>query len=76
MLRGNHECRQLGTYFNFKQEVLRKYDMETFEVFMESFDTLPLACVLNERFLAIHGGISPYMKSVKFIITSIDRGYK
>lgn len=68
MLRGNHECRQMATYFNFKQEVLHKYDLDTFHVFMEAFDTLPLACVLNERFLVIHGGISPDIKSVSIMI--------
>ncbi len=64
MLRGNHECRQLATFFNFKQEVFYKYDSEVFEAFMDSFDSLPLACVLNERFLVIHAGISPDIKTV------------
>lgn len=67
MLRGNHECRQLATFFNFKQEVMCKYDEEVFIAFMESFDCLPIACVLNERFLAIHAGISPAFKTVSLI---------
>lgn len=66
MLRGNHECRQLATFFNFKQEVLYKYDDVVFGAFMESFDALPLACILNERFLVIHAGISPDIKTVRF----------
>lgn len=65
MLRGNHECRQLATFFNFKQETLYKYDEEVFNIFMESFDALPLACILNERFLAIHAGISPDIKTIE-----------
>ena len=65
MLRGNHECRQLATFFNFKQEVLYKYDDQVFAAFMESFDALPIACILNERFLAIHAGISPEIKTVQ-----------
>ena len=64
MLRGNHECRQLATYFNFKQETLVKYDEEIFNHFMTSFDSLPIACILNERFLVIHGGISPEIKTI------------
>ena len=72
MLRGNHECRQMASYFNFKQEVLHKYDMEVYNVFMESFDTLPLACILNDRFLAIHAGISPELKTVLSFIYQID----
>ncbi len=65
MLRGNHECRQLATYFNFKQEVLYKYDVEVFNAFMNSFECLPLACVLNERFLVVHAGISPDVQTVR-----------
>ena len=68
MLRGNHECRQLTTFFNFKMECDVKYDEEVYERFMESFDSLPLACIINEKFVAVHGGISPDVESVKLII--------
>lgn len=59
MLRGNHECRQLTSFFNFKQECEIKYDGEIYERVMDSFDSLPLACIINEKFVAVHGGISP-----------------
>ena len=32
---------------------------------MDSFDFIPLACLVNNKFLAVHGGISPDLKSVK-----------
>lgn len=32
---------------------------------MDSFDLIPLSCVVNGKFLALHGGISPELKSVK-----------
>ena len=59
MLRGNHECRQMTTYFNFKNECEVKYDHEVYERFMEAFACLPISCLINEKFIAIHGGISP-----------------
>lgn len=61
ILRGNHECRQMTTYFNFRAECMNKYDLEVYDRFMDSFDTIPLACLVNSRFLAVHGGISPDM---------------
>jgi serine/threonine-protein phosphatase 2B catalytic subunit len=36
-----------------------KYDSEIYERIMESFDALPLACLINEKFICVHGGISP-----------------
>ena len=31
-------------------------------MFMDSFDLMPLACVVNGKFFALHGGISPELK--------------
>lgn len=72
MLRGNHECRQLTSFFNFKQECEVKYDEEVYERIMESFDALPLSCLINDKFVAVHGGISPEIESVKKIFLKIN----
>lgn len=34
---------------------------------MDSFDLFPLACIINNKFIAIHGGISPDLKTVIFL---------
>lgn len=39
---------------------------------MESFDLIPLACIINGKFIAIHGGISPELKSLDDL-NKIDR---
>ncbi|SBT30565.1 serine/threonine protein phosphatase 2B catalytic subunit A, putative (CNA) [Plasmodium ovale wallikeri] len=59
LIRGNHECRQMTTFFNFRDECEYKYDIVVYYAFMESFDTIPLSAVINGKFLGVHGGLSP-----------------
>lgn len=67
MIRGNHECRHLTSYFNFKEECLFKYSLEIYEEIMKCFDCLPVGAILNGRFLCVHGGISPELKTIEEI---------
>lgn len=64
LIRGNHECRQMTAYFNFRSECLYKFDQEFYDIVCESFDTLPLACLVNKKFLAVHAGISPELTTL------------
>ena len=61
----------MTSYFNFKEECINKYDESIYDKFIESFDTLPLGCILNNKFLAIHAGISPELQTVN-IITQLN----
>jgi serine/threonine-protein phosphatase 2B catalytic subunit len=42
---------------------------------MDSFDLLPLSCVVNGKFIALHGGLSPELKSLEDI-KKIDRTHE
>jgi len=61
LLRGNHECRHITEYFNFRTECSHKYDLEVYELFCEMFDCLPLAAVVDRKYFCVHAGISPDM---------------
>ena len=64
MLRGNHESRSMTENFTFRQEVLDRYDEQTYETFLEVFNSMPLSCIVDEKYLAMHGGISPDIQKV------------
>lgn len=64
LLRGNHESRSMTSFFNFRMEVLEKFDESLYELIMECFDSMPLACTINSRFLVIHGGLSPHLTDI------------
>lgn len=48
--------------FTFRDEVLENYDMEIYDLFMETFDQLPISALVSSKYLAMHGGISPDLK--------------
>ena len=67
LLRGNHESRSMTENFTFRQEVIDLYDEQTYDVIMELFDSMPVACIVDDKYLALHGGISPDLQHVEEI---------
>ena len=43
LLRGNHESRNMTETFTFREEVLMRFDLEVYDLFMEVFDAMPIA---------------------------------
>ena len=47
-------------HFTFRNEVLNKYrEEQVYEMFLECFESMPLAAVVNNDYLCMHGGVSP-----------------
>lgn len=72
LLRGNHECRRMTKFFNFRDECIYKYDEEVYNAIMDVFDTLPLAAVLAQRYFCVHAGLSPDLRYIEDL-NKIDR---
>ena len=70
LLRGNHEDRNMNSIFGFLQELenrLKKDIKEIFIKFNEFFDYLPLAAIINDDVLCVHGGIGSMVNNLSDI---------
>ena len=72
LLRGNHEDRWINSAFGFQAELIsRMNDDETnpviFTKFNDFFDYLPLAAIINDTVLCLHGGIGSNISTISDI---------
>ena len=52
-------------HFTFREETIRKYDEDFYNLMMELFDSMPLSAIVNKKYLCVHGGISPDLKKIE-----------
>jgi serine/threonine-protein phosphatase 2B catalytic subunit len=64
LLRGNHESRNMTENFTFREEAIQRYDIDMYNIFMEVFDNMPLACIVDGKYFGMHGGISPELSKI------------
>ena len=64
LLRGNHESRNMTENFTFREEIIERYAEEIYTLFMELFDSMPLSAVVDGKYFAMHGGISPELSKL------------
>ena len=72
LLRGNHECASINRIYGFYDECKRRFSVRLWKVFTDCFNCLPVAAVIDEKILCMHGGLSPDMRSLDQI-RSIER---
>ena len=65
LLRGNHECASINRIYGFYDECKRRFSVRLWKIFTDCFNCLPVAAVIDDKILCMHGGLSPEMQSLE-----------
>ena len=75
LLRGNHESASINRIYGFYDECKRRYSINLWKTFTDCFNCLPVAALIDDKIICMHGGLSPDLTSVdqiKHIIRPTD----
>jgi len=64
LLRGNHECSSINRMYGFYDECKRRYNIKLWKIFTDCFNCLPVAAIIDEKILCMHGGLSPELTNL------------
>ena len=67
LLRGNHESSVTNRIYGFYEECKRRYNVRLWRNFTELFNYLPVAALIDEKILCMHGGLSPDLRNLSSI---------
>jgi len=68
LLRGNHECSSINKIYGFYDECKRRYNIKLWKTFSDVFNCLPVAALIDEKILCMHGGLSPELSNLDQIV--------
>jgi len=58
LLRGNHECASVNKTYGFYDECKKRYNIKIWKLFIECFNCMPVAAVVDDKIFCMHGGLS------------------
>lgn len=67
ILRGNHESAGINRIYGFYDECKRRYSIRLWKIFSDVFNCLPVAALVDEKILCMHGGLSPELTDLQQI---------
>ncbi|KAL0414082.1 UNVERIFIED_CONTAM: Serine/threonine-protein phosphatase PP1 [Sesamum radiatum] len=59
LLRGSHECASVSRIYGFYDECKQRFNVRLWRVFIDCFNCLPVAALIDDKILCMHGGLSP-----------------
>ena len=63
-LRGNYECASMDRIHGFYDECKRRYNIKLWKTFIDLFNCMPVAALIDEKIFCMHGGLSPDLNSM------------
>jgi serine/threonine-protein phosphatase PP1 catalytic subunit len=67
LLRGNHETSSISRIYGFYDECKKRYSIKLWKLFSDCFNCLPVAALIDDKIICMHGGISPKLNSLEDI---------
>eukprot|EP01129_Flabellula_baltica_P011132 TRINITY_DN480_c0_g1_i2.p1 TRINITY_DN480_c0_g1~~TRINITY_DN480_c0_g1_i2.p1 ORF type:complete len:308 (+),score=50.56 TRINITY_DN480_c0_g1_i2:13-936(+) len=64
LLRGNHECAQITKIYGFYEECKSRYNVKLWRTFVDCFNCLPIAAIIDDKIFCMHGGLSRDLDSM------------
>jgi len=64
LLRGNHEDAKINRVYGFYDECKRRFNVRLWKIFSDCFNCLPIAALIDDKILCMHGGLSPELTSL------------
>jgi serine/threonine-protein phosphatase PP1 catalytic subunit len=65
LLRGNHESASINRIYGFYDECKRRYNIKLWKTFTDCFNCLPIAAIIDDKILCMHGGLSPELTNME-----------
>lgn len=72
LLRGNHEDAKINKIYGFYDECKRRFNVRLWKTFTDCFNCMPVAALIDEKILCMHGGLSPELQNINQI-SDIER---
>ena len=75
MTRGNHECSSINRIYGFYDECKKRFSIKLWKIFTDCFNCLPVAALLDDKIICMHGGLGPDLEkidSIKNILRPTD----
>ena len=67
LLRGNHETSAISRIYGFYDECKKRYSIKLWKLFSDCFNSFPVAALIDDKIICMHGGLSPKLTSLEDI---------